>query len=531
MGEIIDCNPAVNKVFGYQPSELLGTDIGILMPEDMRKMHSDTIQKAVELQQFKQVGRTLELTALRSSGHEFPINLSLSMWTEGGEMFFTAIIEDISERKNLEQQIEQEKKLLDQTRQELTKQHEEMKKLFRHVETAKREWEQSLDCVSDIVIVADQDGEILRANKVITSIVDRPFLEILGSKWHELLQANGMRKVGTFGDDVEFLHEPTGKSYSLRIHKVQTDMTRSSFAVTLHDITDRKEINRKLEERNNELENAYAELKQTQSQILQQEKMASVGQLAAGVAHEINNPVGFVTSNIGTLSKYVDRLQEYINAQAKVLETVENFVETGELKELNERLKIDFVLEDAKDLINESLEGTERVKKIVMNLKNFSRVDQSDYSKIDINDCMESTLNIVWNELKYKTTVNKDYGELPLTYCYPQQLNQVFMNLLVNAAQAIEESGEITIKTWARDSSIFVTITDTGCGIPKENLGRLFEPFFTTKEVGKGTGLGLSIAYDIVTEKHKGGITVASEPGKGTTFTIKLPIVEEKENA
>ena len=285
-----------------------------------------------------------------------------------------------------------------------------------------------------------------------------------------------------------------------------------------------------LESKSKELEKAYEELKASQSQLLQHEKMASIGQLAAGVAHEINNPVGFVTSNLGTLNKYVKRLGEYSKTIADQIDGPDNKVTEENLTALRKKLKIDFVLEDSIDLITESLEGVDRVKKIVLNLKNFSRVDQSQFIEADINQCLEDTLNIVWNELKYKTTLRKEYDELPLTKCYPQQLNQVFMNLLVNAAQAIEKQGIITIRTWSADNNIYVSITDTGYGIPKENLNRLFEPFFTTKEVGKGTGLGLSIAYDIITKKHNGDITVESEISKGTTFTVKIPVIEEKQH-
>ena len=275
-----------------------------------------------------------------------------------------------------------------------------------------------------------------------------------------------------------------------------------------------------LEIKNRELQEAYEELKQTQLQILQQEKMASIGQLAAGVAHEINNPMGFISSNLSTLSKYIERLIEYMN----LLSNSTSPDQSEKLEEAKKRLKIDYIIEDIKDLINESLEGAERVKKIVQDLKTFSRVDEAEYKMADINECIESTLNIVWNELKYKATVTKEYGDIPLTKCYPQQLSQVFMNLLVNAAHAIEKQGEIKIKTWADDGWIYITVSDTGCGIPKENLSKIFEPFFTTKEVGKGTGLGLSIAYDII-KKHNGEISVDSEVGKGTTFTIKIPVV------
>ncbi len=292
-------------------------------------------------------------------------------------------------------------------------------------------------------------------------------------------------------------------------------------------ITKNKEIDehrRNLQLALEELERAYKELKSTQSKILQQEKMASIGQLAAGVAHEINNPVAFISSNLGTLDKYVGRLTEFIQTQSQAIESLQMTDAVERLKQKQKELKLDYITEDVKGLIAESLDGAERVMKIVQGLKRFSRVDEADYNYADLNECIESTVNIVWNELKYKATLKKDYGTLPLTKCYPQQINQVFMNLLINAAQAIEKRGEITIKTWKEDQSIWAAISDTGSGIPKEHLNKIFEPFFTTKEVGKGTGLGLSITYEIV-QKHNGEITVESEVGKGTTFTVRIPIL------
>ena len=279
-----------------------------------------------------------------------------------------------------------------------------------------------------------------------------------------------------------------------------------------------------LEETNAKLERAYAELKAAQSQLLQQEKMASVGQLAAGVAHEINNPMGFIISNLGALDKYCARFREFIEAQSGALNAPGDAARLAELAEMRKRLKIDYIIEDANQLLRESREGAERVKNIVQNLKGFSRVDEAEYKPADINAGLESTLAIVWNELKYKATVTKDYGALPLTRCNIGQLNQVFMNLLVNAAQAIEKQGTIAVKTWTNDGSVFVSVADTGCGIPGELCQRIFEPFFTTKDVGQGTGLGLSISYDIV-KKHNGDMSVSSEPGKGTTFTVRIPVV------
>ncbi|MDP2756953.1 MAG: histidine kinase dimerization/phospho-acceptor domain-containing protein [Desulfurivibrionaceae bacterium] len=213
-----------------------------------------------------------------------------------------------------------------------------------------------------------------------------------------------------------------------------------------------------IEKKNSELQNAYDELKATQSQFVQHEKMASIGQLAAGVAHEINNPIGFVTSNLGTLQKYTARVAEFLKTQAELFPPEAGDDRASRLGEIRKQLKIETILDDLPSLIAESLDGVERVRKIVQNLKSFSRIDQSDYSPTDINQCLDDTLNIIWNELKYKCTVKKEYGDLPLTKCYPQQLNQVFMNLLVNAAQAIETKGEITITTRATEAGITVAM-------------------------------------------------------------------------
>jgi two-component system NtrC family sensor kinase len=272
------------------------------------------------------------------------------------------------------------------------------------------------------------------------------------------------------------------------------------------------------------------DVKMLQSQLLQQEKMSSIGQLAAGVAHEINNPMGFIMSNLNTLRKYVDRLQGFITTQQDALQEVIAVPASASEKLYmvnaeRTRLKVDFVLGDAVSLLTESLEGAERVKRIVQDLKGFSRIDEAESKMADINAGLESTINIVWNEIKYKATVHKDFGDLPQMKCNLGQLNQVFMNMLINAAQAIPETGTISVKTWVEPGTIFIAISDSGSGIPPEKIGHIFEPFFTTKDVGKGTGLGLSIAYDIV-KKHGGEIVVQSELGRGTTFTVTIPVVE-----
>lgn len=298
-----------------------------------------------------------------------------------------------------------------------------------------------------------------------------------------------------------------------------------------------KASNQRYQALNRDLERANQELKQTQAQLLQQEKLASIGQLAAGIAHEINNPIGFINSNLGVLKEYITDVIRLL----KKYDALSSFIREGdkervgacleEIEMIKKEIDIDFILDDFLKLVQESREGAERVKEIVQDLKDFSHVDQAEIKYADINKGLESSLNIVWNELKYKAKVIKEYGELPEIKCYPRQLNQVFMNILVNASQAIEDKGEIRIKTFHKDGYIYVQISDTGVGIPPENLSKIFDPFFTTKEVGKGTGLGLTMAYNIV-KKHGGTIEVESEVGKGTTFTIKLPVngIKEEES-
>ena len=275
------------------------------------------------------------------------------------------------------------------------------------------------------------------------------------------------------------------------------------------------------------------QLQRTQSQLLQSEKMASLGQLAAGVAHEINNPVGFINSNLGTLKNYLHDIFALLAAYEATTARLGTPEELAELVALKKEKELDYIESDTVDLLNESAQGLERVKKIVMDLKGFSHLSQNVFEMGDIHECLESTLNIVWHELKYKCKVTKYYdAALPKILCIPSQLSQVFMNLLVNAAQAIQTQGEIEITTrFLAPDTVQVTIRDNGSGIPPENIKNIFDPFFTTKPVGKGTGLGLSLAYGIVVSHH-GTIDVESVVGKGTVFTLMFPLgVEEAKSA
>ena len=255
--------------------------------------------------------------------------------------------------------------------------------------------------------------------------------------------------------------------------------------------------------------------------ILHNEKLASIGQLAAGVAHEINNPMGFITSNLQTLTGYFSAMGSFIQAQRTALEQTAPAELNQQLAATEEKLDIPYILEDGADLVVESLDGAKRVARIVRDLRSFSRIDAPEYEEADLTTCLVNALNIVAEELSHVATVIKELTPLPPISCHPGELNQVFMNLLRNAGQAITPPGTITLKSRHDDKFIFVTVGDDGHGIPDSILDRIYEPFFTTKDVGKGTGLGLSVTRDIVT-KHGGEIMVESS-NQGTTFTIKLP--------
>ena len=291
-----------------------------------------------------------------------------------------------------------------------------------------------------------------------------------------------------------------------------------------------EEIEHQLQIEKKDHQELITQLKEAQEQLLQSEKMASIGQLAAGVAHEINNPVGYISSNIGSLQDYVKNIFKVI----ETYEQCEQDLSPGNAEKINkikDEVNLDYLKEDITDLVTESMEGVERVKKIVQDLKDFSHVDEAEWQWANLHTGLVSTLNIVNNELKYKAEVIKEFGEIPEVECIVSQLNQVFMNLLVNAAHAIEEFGKITIATELKDEdTVSVKIGDNGKGMDEETIRRIFDPFFTTKPIGKGTGLGLSLSYGII-QKHHGNISVKSKPGEGTTFLVDIPIRQPEAQA
>jgi signal transduction histidine kinase len=307
------------------------------------------------------------------------------------------------------------------------------------------------------------------------------------------------------------------------VHNQQLLDLTSAAANQLGLLLQRRSNEKALNENYMQLQTLYIEMQNTQAQLLQHAKLVSIGQLAAGVAHEINNPIAFVMSNIEVLKKYLAAYKSIFKDLSLSLKNnipISHKIWSKCVKDH----KIHYLLEDSEELINDSLEGLVRVKDIVSDLKSFSHTDEAEIQEADINHCLDVTLKMIWNELKYKCTVVKNYEVLPLLRCYPRQLNQVFLNLLVNSGQAIETQGEIKITTKLVDDAIKVIIEDNGEGISQEIMQQLFDPFFTTKPVGTGTGLGLSISYNII-KKHSGTINVESEgKGKGARFTLTLPL-------
>ena len=291
----------------------------------------------------------------------------------------------------------------------------------------------------------------------------------------------------------------------------------------IQDRTEVRRVEHELKVNYERIRQTNIRLEEAQNQLLQAEKMASIGQLAAGVAHEINNPIGFVSSNLGTLRRYVEPIFSLLDLLGRSEPSALPTEIREKLAEIGRAVDLEFVSEDLPLLLNESEDGLVRVKKIVQDLKDFSRVDHADWQDADLNAGLESTLNVVMNEVKYKAEVRKDYGVLPPVRCIAAQLNQVFMNLIVNAAHAIAERGVITLTTRADGDYVWVEVKDTGTGMPEEVKRRIFEPFFTTKPVGKGTGLGLSLSFSIV-QKHHGRIEVDSQLGEGTAFRIWVPV-------
>lgn len=445
---------------------------------------------------------------------------------------------------------------------ELESNHNRMQKVLR---ASRDKLKTVFDALNEEIVAVDVDLRVISGNRAFQEMLQMDFNKFVVRPIDELL--NGMGTLGVLPDKInarlrqvfesgqgntgdEFYYGPDKEKYYCALSCLPVKDSRGSVdqvVIVSKDVTaDRRRaaeiqhLNQQLKkavdevgEKNEQLESTLSQLRSSQAQILQSEKMASIGQLAAGVAHEINNPTGFVSSNLKTLSEYQEDIQQMIGAYRELKTHLEaddaarlpNDALKGLLEKVNaveSDIDLEFLIEDIQALVEESREGTDRIRKIVIDLKDFAHPGSDDPELSDINEKIESTINIVWNELKYNVTLDKQFGELPMIWCFPSQIGQVFMNLVVNAAQAIETQGTICVTTWTDNGDILVTVEDDGSGISPEHLDDIFNPFFTTKEVGKGTGLGLNLVYNIV-QRHNGHIDVKSTVGKGTKFTVRLP--------
>ncbi|BAL25585.1 ATP-binding protein [Azoarcus sp. KH32C] len=394
-----------------------------------------------------------------------------------------------------------------------------------------------IDSMSEGVLVIGASGRIKRANRRARELFHAPGETLAGKSAAELLPAiadwfaspagipdTAIREIelpGTSGTPLSLL---------LAVSPILDGNTMSGKVLTLVDIGERKRAEAEIRARAEEFHRLNRRLEQTTAQLLQSEKLAAVGQLAAGIADEIDSPIGFVNGNLGTVHKHLRKLLQVLAVYERHEAVMRH--DAGAAREINDVRKgvdVDQLKEDSVALLRESRDGLTHVRRIVQDLEEFSHPANDDWQFADLHKGIDSTLNIVWNEIKCKATLVKDFGLLPEIECLPSELNQVFMHLLVNAAHAIGDKGTITIRTAAIGSDrVAIEIADDGKGIAPGHLSRLFEPFFTTKPAGQGSGLGLSLSYGIV-RKHRGTIEVDSTLGKGTRFRICLPVRQAPE--
>ena len=534
-------NTACERMTGIKRNEVLGTRDGWkAFYREQRPLLADMIVDGVDeatMQSF--YGVAMDRSATIAGGVEveafFP-----SFGASGKWLFFTAAplydadgqvigaietLQDVTARRNSEEELLRHRNELE----EIVKQ--------RSAELAVTARELKLFVArSPIGVAYTSGGVIQRVNPAMAEMFGYAGPDLIGRPARSVYLSDGDhasfgRYAGPLLSQGEPIHSEMwmrhadGHPIWVQIDGHVADMTDTARGTwwMMQDRSDIRDAQLQLQARINQLDAMNHQLEEAQNQLLQQDKMASIGQLAAGVAHEINNPIGFVSSNLNTLRQYVNSLFSLGEACDAALAAPSDATLASALAQKREEVEIDFLREDLPLLLDECADGLGRVKKIVQDLKDFSRVDHSDWQEADLNVGLESTLNVVRHEVKYKAEVIKHLAPLPPVMCLAAQLNQVFMNLIVNAAHAIVDQGTITLLSGVEQEWVWVQVEDTGSGMSAEVQRRIFEPFFTTKDVGKGTGLGMSLSFSII-QKHGGAIQVRSAVGQGTAIRIWLPV-------
>jgi len=359
------------------------------------------------------------------------------------------------------------------------------------------------------VIQCDVQGRVLLTNRAFLNLLE--ILNIPQDEASRILPEGCIAQLETVfhgkGRSFDLKRELDGRFLEFTFAPIRS---KKQVLVTIYDRTEQRYTALWMNNYARELEEVNRRMQQAQAHLVQSEKMASLGQLVAGIAHEINTPIGSINSNNDILIRSVSKMREFFNCEQC----------PADVREHPDVVKLMRVLEE---INHNNRIACDRIINIIRSLKNFARLDEAERRRVNIHEGLDSSLILVHHQLKNRIEIVKDYGDLPEIECFPNQLNQVFMNLLVNAAQAIPRRGTLTIKTLQLGNEVQVKISDTGVGIPRENMRKIFDPGFTTKGIGVGTGLGLSICYKII-QDHRGRIAVESEVGRGTTFTITLPV-------
>lgn len=508
-GRISDWSKQAEQVFGWPREDAIGRAMHeTIIPARYRNACHQGLQHLLASGKSKIMNNRIETHALHRDGHEFPIELTVSQIVIDGKQEFNAFIRDITQSRLAT---------------------EKLRKLSMVVEET-----------GNSVIITDPQGIIEYVNPAFSRISGYTAKEVLGRNSNIL--SSGWTPAETYQSLWAHLH--SGKEWRGELHNLKKNGETlwesqtisilrdeqgeiSHFVAIKEDITARKQAEEHLQRIHDELVLAYRKLSDAQAYLLQAEKMTSIGQLAAGVAHEINNPVGFIYSNMLSLENYFRDLLGALDVYQQTTASVTDPEMAATMQRMQQELDLDFLRQDIPILMNESREGITRVKNIVQSLREFAQIDTTaNWYWESLHRCLDNTLNVLQGALPPGVKIIRKYAELPEIECLPAQLNQMFMNILLNAAQATEGQGCITLISGCDENQVWVEISDTGVGIAPENISRIFEPFFSTRPAGLGTGLGLVAVFNTVTHHH-GKIEVRSKPGEGTAFHISLPIRQQ----